>query len=89
MRDLLTEVADVIPGMSVNALVVSLLEASEPRMRELLLIAGKLKTAPNAAALLERVEALVADEQRDKAAWREATQLMDEAVEQQKVEAGT
>lgn len=83
LRDLLVLVADEIPGMSVNALVVSMLESNEARIRELLTISRKLKAAPDPVAAFERVEALVEDARRDAVGWEKLTDASDTAVEEQ------
>ena len=72
--------------MSVNALVVSMLESNQARMEELLLISRKLKAAPNPGAAFERVEALVEDARRDATGWQELHKAADTAVEEQSVE---
>ncbi len=86
-RDLLRLVADEIPGMSVNALVISMLDSNESRIRELLTISRKLKAAPDPVAAFERVEALVEDARRDARGWKHISSAADTAVEEQTVKA--
>ncbi len=86
-RDLLRLVADEIPGMSVNALVISMLDSNEARIRELLTISRKLKAAPDPVAAFERVEALVEDARRDSVGWKKLHDASDTAVEEQTVKA--
>jgi hypothetical protein len=87
LRDLLRLVADEIPGMSVNALVVSMLESNQARIEELLTISRKLKAAPDPVAAFERVEALVEDARRDAVNWKALHDASDTAVEDQTVKA--
>jgi hypothetical protein len=87
LRDLLRLVADEIPGMSVNALVISMLDSNESRIRELLTISRKLKAAPDPVAAFERVEALVEDARRDAVDWKKLHDASDTAVEDQTVKA--
>ncbi len=87
LRDLLRLVADEIPGMSVNALVITMLESNEARIRELLTISRKLKAAPDPVAAFERVEALVEDARRDAVDWKKLHDASDTAVEEQTVKA--
>jgi hypothetical protein len=87
LRDLLRLVADEIPGMSVNALVISMLESNEARIRELLTISRKLKVTPNPVAAFERVEALVEDARQDARGWKHISSAADTAVEDQTVKA--
>ncbi len=87
MRDLLRKVADEIPAMSVNALVISMLESNQSRIEELLRISRLLKSSSNPGLAIERVEALVEDARRDTSGWKHISSAADTAVEEQTVKA--
>ncbi len=77
LRDTLGLVAAEMPGMSINSLIVWLVQTSEPQLLELVKISQAVKRSSNPAGLYERMEAILRDAERGRSAWSQVQELAD------------